>query len=192
MLERLREIGYRSISPVVSLAINLKISPNQISFLSFISTVIASFLLYYSSLISYIIAPLFIILDGLLDIVDGEVARKIGKETNCGDFLDHSLDRYKDTILIIGITGGIGEWKLGFFALSGILLTAYMGTGAQAIGQKRMYAGILTRSDFLAILTITPLLQLINTISLKIALILISIGGILTAIQRFIGVWRSF
>ncbi len=101
-----------------------------------------------------------VILSGFWDAVDGEVARRTGRASVRGDFLDHVLDRYADLFLLLGIAAsGFVDPALALLALVSLLLTSYMGTQAQAVGQGRMYGGIVGRADRLVILAVACVLQ---------------------------------
>ena len=101
-----------------------------------------------------------IFLSGLFDVLDGEVARSTGKASVRGDFLDHVLDRYADVILVVGIAiSGYANPILALFALVSLLLTSYMGTQAQAVGQGRLYRGLLSRADRLVVLMVATFLE---------------------------------
>ncbi len=103
---------------------------------------------------------LAIFLAGLFDVLDGEVARATGKASVRGDFLDHVLDRYADIILVLGIAvSGFVNPVLALFALVSLLLTSYMGTQAQAVGQGRLYSGLLSRADRLVVLIVATFLE---------------------------------
>jgi archaetidylinositol phosphate synthase len=101
-----------------------------------------------------------IFLSGLFDVLDGEVARATGRASVRGDFLDHVLDRYADVLLLVGIAvSGYVYPLLALFALVSLLLTSYMGTQAQAVGQGRLYRGLLSRADRLVVLTLAAFLE---------------------------------
>ncbi|HUZ79789.1 MAG TPA: CDP-alcohol phosphatidyltransferase family protein [Thermoplasmata archaeon] len=101
-----------------------------------------------------------ILLGGLFDALDGYVARRNGTMSVRGDVLDHVLDRYSDVALLIGIAiSGYANPFLALLALVSLLLVSYMGTQAQAVGQGRLYAGILSRSDRLVILAVATFLE---------------------------------
>lgn len=189
VLTRFKPIAVHFTSPLVSKVQNFGFSANQISIIGFLIILVGSFLFYINL---YIIASFFIGFGGILDIVDGELARK-NNESKRGDFLDHSLDRFSDVMILLGITAGIGSWIFGTFAILGTLLTSYIGTQAQAVGQERVYAGILGRADRLALKFIGGLIHpFISSISvLEIILILIAVLGNLTALQRFRSTWKK-
>ncbi len=131
-----------------------------------------------------------------MDAIDGKVARLRGISSNRGDFLDHLIDRYADMIIIIGISlSPYSTPLIGLFALSGVFMTSYVGTQAQAVGVGRIYGGILGRADRLVILMLLPIIQFFwwgyyFSISSWI-LILFAVLGHITAIQRIFSAWKS-
>ncbi len=148
---------------------------------------------------------MLILLSGLFDAVDGKVARLTGKSSRRGDFVDHVLDRYSDLILIGAV--GVSSWSdpvLGLLALSGVLLTSYMGTQAQAVGAGRNYGGLLGRADRMVLLIAVPLVQAlimalgysyftIGSYAITIfdlMLIWFAVVGHLTAIQRAVSTYK--
>ena len=101
-----------------------------------------------------------VFLNGVFDVLDGAVARLRGTASKRGDLLDHVVDRYADVILLLGfIFSAYGNLVLGLFAMTGVLLTSYMGTQAQALGGKRKYAGWLTRADRILVMTLVAGVQ---------------------------------
>jgi len=95
---------------------------------------------------------------------------------------------------------------VGTLALLGVLLTSYMGTQAQAVGQGRAYGGVLGRADRLVLLFLGGVIQAIVAPSggmligagilsfgpLEWFMILFAILGHATALQRAISIWRGF
>jgi len=136
---------------------------------------------------------------GFLDGLDGKVARLAGIADRRGDFLDHVLDRYADMLMIGGVA--VSAWcspYLGMMALIGVLLTSYMGTQAQAVGAKRMYAGLLGRADRIVLSFLIPLVQMVMVLlghssiellgiefnAFEVMMLWFAVVGNLTAIQR--------
>ena len=178
------------------------LNPDLFSWLSLLFAALAGIILYYSTptqeLTNYylFIAVLFIFLNGLFDALDGKIAKLTNKTSPRGDFLDHTIDRYADVLILTGLT--LSPWtrpSIGLLAIIGVLLTSYMGTQAQAVGQPRNYRGLLGRADRLALLITIPLIQHITlrypitlpyqlTI-IELMLIYFAIIGNLTALQRF-------
>jgi len=172
-------------------------NPNSISWISLIFAFIAGLFFFLGSFY-LLLASLSLIISALLDAIDGKVARMKGVASKKGDFLDHILDRYSDTAIIIGIAlSSYVHWYYALFALTGIFFTSYAGTQAQAITGKRDYGGILGRADRLLIFIIMPVVQYFLPVyfySLSFSdmvLILIGTLGNITAIQRSFRAWRS-
>jgi archaetidylinositol phosphate synthase len=117
-------------------------------------------LVRWSTPLLFLPVAVAIFLAGLFDVLDGEVARATGRASVRGDFLDHVLDRYADVILVVGIAlSGYVNPLLALFALVSLLLTSYMGTQAQAVGQGRLYGGLLSRADRLIVLVAATFLE---------------------------------
>jgi archaetidylinositol phosphate synthase len=103
---------------------------------------------------------LLVFASGLFDVIDGEVARTTGRTSARGDFLDHVFDRYADVLIVVGIAvSGYANPILALLALVSLLLTSYMGTQAQAVGQGRAYGGLLSRADRLVVLALATFLE---------------------------------
>jgi len=200
-----------NIDPILSVIAKrfLKINPNALTWISLIFAVIAGLFFYLSSpeleLINYYLigAALFIFLNGLFDAIDGKVAKLNNSASKMGDFLDHAIDRYADVFIVGGLA--LSPWcdtRIGLLAISGMLLTSYMGTQAQAIGYKRVYSGLLGRADRLVLLMIAPIIQHIllqydfqmpfDLSLLEWVLIYFAVMGNITAIQRFYSTLRWF
>ncbi len=103
---------------------------------------------------------ILVFFSGLFDVLDGEVARTSGRASVRGDFLDHVFDRYADVFIVLGIAvSSYANPLLALLALVSLLLTSYMGTQAQAVGQGRFYAGLLSRADRLVVLALAAFLE---------------------------------
>ncbi|MCI4434425.1 MAG: CDP-alcohol phosphatidyltransferase family protein [Thermoplasmata archaeon] len=173
------------------------LEPNTISIFSLILAAISGLFLYLGN-IFLIFASISIIISSMLDAIDGKVARVLGKASKKGDFIDHMIDRYSDTFIVLGFTfSSYVHWYTGLFAFTGIFFTSYAGTQAQAVLGKRDYGGILGRADRLVIFIILPLLQFFIPIKFygfsisDIFLILIGILGNITALQRLFRALRN-
>jgi hypothetical protein len=104
--------------------------------------------------------------------------------------------------MIIGLAAGSNDYALGFAAVTGVLMTSYLGTQIQAVGLGREYGGLVGRADRLALIGITGVLAAMTTLptvptrylGLSVIgwlLLFFAIVGHLTAIQRFWGAWSD-
>ena len=143
-------------------------APSRLSWLALsllVAAAVLAALVRWSSPLLFLPVAALIFLGGTFDVIDGEVARRTHRSSLRGDFLDHVLDRYADVVLLLGIAlSSYVNPILALLALVSLLLTSYMGTQAQAVGQGRLYAGLLTRADRIVLLSLAALLEFLWTL----------------------------
>lgn len=185
----------------------IHVNPNAVSWTAFVAAVGAGIAFYLGDRGFLGVALLLILVNSYLDALDGKIAKMAGKASARGDFLDHVLDRYADVFMLGGVAFNAmySRLSVGTLALLGVLLTSYMGTQAQAVGQGRAYGGILGRADRLVLLFVGGLIQWIVAPSggVQIGVGVISFGplewfmvlfaalGNVTAAQRAVKIWRG-
>ena len=112
-----------------------------------------------------------------------------------GDF-DLDVSR-ADIVVVAGLAAGIERYALGLAAVTGVLMTSYLGTQAQAVGLDRVYGGLLGRADRLALVGVVtgiaafvqpplPELSLVGWL-----LVVFAVVGHVTAVQRFYHAMRG-
>jgi len=204
-LDQYRARAERVLDPFVRWCVRLGLTPDGISALAFLLALAAGgcYLLAAEFRALYLVGAVLVAGNGALDLLDGAVARETGVASPAGDLLDHVLDRYADIALLVGLAGGVSRWGLGLAAVTGVLMTSYLGTQAQAVGLDRVYGGAVGRADRLAIVgVVTGLLGLaalagFGPVSVggvgAVALLLgfFAVVGHLTALQRFYGAVRA-
>ncbi len=198
-LDRLRPLADRMLAPFVAGAARIGLTPNGISVLAFVLAAGAgvSFTLASRDPLLYLLGAVLVFLNGWLDLLDGALARELAVESRGGDLLDHVLDRYADIVIIVGLAGGIDEWILGIAAVTGVLMTSYLGTQAQAVDLDRVYGGLLGRADRLALVGITTGIAAFVTQTVGPfgpvgwLLVVFAVVGHLTALQRFYYAMRA-
>lgn len=112
------------------------ITPNQISWLSGgLGGLVAGWFIIQKH---YFIAVLFIILSGILDCLDGDLARERGIASSEGDILDSVIDRYVDFLLISAlILISPNNYLIpGLLALLGTTLVPYIRARSEAEGKS--------------------------------------------------------
>ncbi|MFW9878884.1 MAG: CDP-alcohol phosphatidyltransferase family protein [Candidatus Thorarchaeota archaeon] len=163
---RQKEISIRYIERPVEFLIKHNITPNTISFIGFVCSIVASLLnalfgLYFSIYLSWII-PVIMGIGGAMDLFDGEVARRTGNETQAGAFLDSNLDRLSDAICILGlIYGGLLSFLLGYIILFLILMISYIRSRAENEGVNMKGIGIMERAERILFLLFMIIIELI-------------------------------
>ena len=192
-LDKFRPLADRALGPFVSAAKVAGLSPNGVSVIAFLLALGAGgvYAVAAREPLLYLGGAVLVFLNGWLDIVDGALARELDIASSGGDLLDHVLDRYADIGIIVGLAAGVSQWELGIAAVTGVLMTSYLGTQAQAVGLDRVYGGLVGRADRLAIIGVVTAVAAFTTVEVAgyslVALLLVffAVVGHLTAIQRF-------
>jgi archaetidylinositol phosphate synthase len=195
MLDYLRPHATALFRPFVKISIMVGLTPNSCTIIAFIGSILAGVAFYLGETS---IGVLMVFVNAFFDAIDGAIAREQGVASQKGDFLDHALDRYADIFIITGVfAGGYAPWEIGVLALTGVLMASYLGTQAQAVGVGRFYGGILGRADRLVLLMVVGGVDLLFPAGvygmsyLGWLLLVFGILGHITAIQRFVHVWRQ-
>lgn len=181
--------------PLVSIAIKCRLTPNFFTIAALVASAAAGLLFWQNLLLLGVIA---VALNAFCDAMDGAVAREMKTQSKRGDFLDHAVDRYADIFIICGLfAGGLVPWPIGVFALTGVLMSSYLGTQAQAVGVGRYYGGLLGRADRLVLIMVVGIVELLLPMMfyglswIGWMLVLFGIFGHFTAFQRFAYVWAK-
>jgi CDP-diacylglycerol--glycerol-3-phosphate 3-phosphatidyltransferase len=134
---------------------------------------------------------LIVILAGLFDMLDGEVARVSRSVTRFGAFLDSVIDRYSDVILLQGLMVWYArEQRLGYVVLVGIvfmgtLLTSYAKARAESL-ITTCKVGFMERPERIVLLIIGGL-----TNRMEAVLWVLAILGNWTVIDRIYYTWKE-
>lgn len=134
--------------------VNFNITPNQISFFSFVLSMIAAGFFavgnYWFLALGGIIAQFASIIDGS----DGEVARLKYLSSDYGAWFDAVLDRYADAFLLFGLTWyvysqDLSPWALGigFLAIIGSFMLSYTADKYDKLMKKRIQKGMRMGRD---------------------------------------------
>jgi phosphatidylglycerophosphate synthase len=128
------EIGYWIISPVARALASLHVSPNQVSWLSFGFGALAGLFLARGH---FGFGAMCATICGLLDSVDGMVARLSGVASDAGEVLDAAIDRYVEFFFLAGLAIYYREQPalqlLALMALLGSFMVSYSTTKAEAL-----------------------------------------------------------
>ncbi|MFT4040034.1 MAG: CDP-alcohol phosphatidyltransferase family protein [Thermomicrobiales bacterium] len=166
----------------------LGLTPNMITTIGVLLSIVVAVVIGSGYLIAG--GLLFLIASGF-DMLDGAVARAAGAVTKFGGFLDSTLDRYSETIVLAGVLYYLLETPdaktgalLVFAATTGSLLISYARARAEAAGFHAS-VGLLARPERVVILAVGLFIgQLLP------ALWILAIGTHLTVLMRIFHVWR--
>ena len=125
------------------------------------------------------------------DMLDGAVARASGTVTRFGGFLDSTIDRYSEAVVLGGVllyVLGTSDYWLGtllvFTATIGSIMISYARARAEAAGWKAS-VGLLARPERVVVLAVGLLTGYVIP-----ALWILAIGTQLTVVTRMAHVWR--
>lgn len=143
----------------------------------------------------FFIGGLFLLASGLCDVLDGSLARRENKVSSFGAFIDSTGDRvtelmYYGAIILFFSSGGHTSKSaivLSLVALGGSFLTSYTRARSEGLGIP-CTVGMLERPERLAILVVG---LLFGSRALFVALIILSVLTVYTAIQRVAHVKKS-
>lgn len=192
-LDAFRPLADRMIEPLVAGAKRVGLTPNGVSILALVAAGASGVTFYLAGdqQLLYLVGAFLVFVNGVLDLVDGGLARELETASPAGDLLDHVLDRYADILIIAGLAAGMAEYALGFAAVTGVLMTSYLGTQAQAVDLDRVYGGVLGRADRLALTGFVTAVAAFfsgTTAGLTVVgwlLVIFAVVGHVTALQRF-------
>jgi len=129
--------------------VKFNITPNQISFVSFLISVVAAGLFAFGGYLALALGGVFAQFASVLDGSDGEVARLKFKSSDFGGWFDAVLDRYADAFLLFGLTwhllanqGSSFVLFIGFMAIIGSFMLSYTADKYDNLMRERVTAGV--------------------------------------------------
>jgi len=138
-----------------------------------------------------ITAGLVWLVSGVLDLLDGAMARLHRQASEFGAFLDSTLDRVSEGLLLAAVTyrfaaeGAPGFAALTVFALLGSILVSYTRARAEALGAS-CKAGIAARGERVVLLAAGLLFGLLEPVIVVLAAL-----SWVTVAQRIARTWRE-
>ena len=173
--------------------IESRLTPNAISLMGLVGNLVAAFLVTQRL---FFLAGIAFILGSVMDTMDGRYSRMSGKGTLFGAFLDSTLDRIEEGIVLAAVAGYFAATGQDFaaamcvVAVLGSLMVSYTRARAEALGVE-CKVGLATRPVRVVILSVGLVFAkgagLGDFELLAPAVYLIAVLTIVTTIQR---VWH--
>jgi len=164
------------------------VNPNLLTVVGTLVSVAAAIALAFGH---FVAGGLLLLAGGFFDLVDGVVARHFQSSTPFGAFLDSTMDRLVDMVVLLGIVlhyGGQGQ--PGVVLLAGIvLISSVMTSYAKARAEQfvsELRGGIFERGERIVLLALGALSSFMVPI-----LWVLAIGTTFTVIQRFASAYRE-
>ncbi len=170
-----------------------RVTPNVVTLIGFLG-VCASAALAIDRL--WVPAALVFVVFGLVDSLDGTLARYQGTESEFGAFWDSTLDRLAEGVII----GAIGvvmaqdgrEWFVAaaFAALTGSFMVSYARARAEGLGVEGISAGLMGRPERLVLIGTGLFLGSVGDV-LPVILVILAAVSLMTAFHRVWLVWLA-
>jgi archaetidylinositol phosphate synthase len=157
-----------------------KLSPNFWTVVGFLFAVLAGFLYALYPSRPYI-AAVSIVASGFFDVLDGAVARVMGRVSKAGSFNDSTLDRVAEVAIYAGIVyGGYTSSLLVLLALSFSLLVSYTRAKGDSLFVTLSGVGIGERAERLIALIFFSVIGYV-----WIGVIVVLVLALITFFQRY-------
>lgn len=164
-----QQFAYGVLNPLIKLMIKLGITPNMITFLGFGLNIAAAIIFVAGAEASertdhrYVAwGGLVILLAGLMDMVDGRLARIGGMANPYGALFDSVLDRYSEMVMFLGICYYLVSQDyffsslFAFIAMIGSIMVSYTRARAEGLGVN-CSVGLMQRPERILIIGISAL-----------------------------------
>ena len=181
----------RLIDPVANWLVRRKVHPNSITIFGTVCTVIGGVIYAMGHIRT---GGWFLSITALFDVLDGTVARRSGRSSTFGAFLDSTLDRLADGFVLGGLAvfyatstqhGSIRLMITALLGLMGAFLTSYTRARAEALGLDAK-VGIMQRPERVVLMAAPQALfgLFFDGWALAIIVVTLTVTAWITVIQR--------
>jgi CDP-diacylglycerol---glycerol-3-phosphate 3-phosphatidyltransferase len=180
------------------------VTPNTLTVIGLLLSIVTAVVLSQGFLLA---GGLLVLFAGIFDMFDGAMARVSNTATTFGAFIDSTLDRYSESIILFGLLYYAlqrpmlyaalwpftpeQQWMIAliFIAAVGSLMVSYAKARAEGLGLE-CKTGLLARPERVVILAIGLLFSAFFPAALIWALALLAIFSNVTAVERIVYVWH--
>jgi phosphatidylglycerophosphate synthase len=187
------------IGPIERFVVALRLTPNQVTLTALICCAAAAVSIGTGHMAT---AGWLYVCAGMLDVLDGRVARATNRASKAGAFLDSVTDRWGELLVFTGFAWFLRDsyWLLAvMLAATGSVMVSYARARAEGLGID-LTDGIMQRSERMTIVSIGTLITAWFNAApdtrhygvhvMGVALLLCGVGATGTAISRFVQGYR--
>jgi CDP-diacylglycerol--glycerol-3-phosphate 3-phosphatidyltransferase len=185
--QKARDVSRPTLEAIGKTLARWNVSPDWVTYLGLVLTAGVAVLAGLGEIrwagVAYVFAA-------VCDALDGTLARVSGKGSRFGAFLDSTIDRFEESIVLLGLVvyyaraGGQWEPALVLVVTVTSLMVSYTRARAEALDVE-CKVGFMTRPPRVVILIAGMILN-----QVVIALILVGAGSLITSFQRMLHVWQ--
>jgi phosphatidylglycerophosphate synthase len=165
-----QQLVYKIINPLINGLIKAGITPNMITVLGLVINILATVILIYGAELgerndhTYVAwGGVTILLAGLMDMIDGRLARMGNMANPYGALFDSVLDRYSEMVMFLGICYYLITYDyflsslFAFIAMIGSIMVSYTRARAEGLGVN-CSVGMMQRPERILIIGITAII----------------------------------
>ena len=176
-----------TVQSIVKPLAGIGVTPNHVTALGVLVACLTAWLYWTwgGDRLRLVVAAVTLLLSGLLDAVDGVLARSSGNASRFGGFLDSVADRYSDALAFSGLVlGGLCDAWVGLAALVGSFMVSYCRSRAEAEGVKMAGVGLAERAERMLLLAALSLASYWWLPALNVGVAVLAALAHLTVVQR--------
>jgi CDP-diacylglycerol--glycerol-3-phosphate 3-phosphatidyltransferase len=190
---RIQQYARRVAEVIVWPLARIGMTPNMATLLGLLLNALAAAIIAFGSLR---VGGVMLLFAGLFDMVDGALARIRNQKTTFGAFLDSTLDRYSEGIVLLGVvlfalsihTSTVRTWivVLAYIAALSSQMVSYARARAEGLGMS-LKSGLMARPE--RVLVLGAGLIIGGESWLVWTLAFLAVTSTFTAVQRIVTVW---
>lgn len=183
MIEKIKDDVAEILEPSTQFLVEKQFAPDWLTLIGFVFNVGAAVLFGFGY---YFWAGLTVLVAGIFDLLDGQVARKGKTASKFGALLDSAVDRYSEIFIWFGIAvsfiraNDLWTSSAVFFALAGSLMVSYVRARIEGLGGE-CKVGFMQRPERIIAIGVGAL---VGEIGLSVAVWAIALLGNFTAMER--------
>ncbi len=185
LIKQIKPVFEEKVSPIVQILNKINVSPNLLTVSGVLFIAIGSYFLYLGN---FIVAGLFLTIGNLCDALDGALARRFGKTSVFGAFLDSVVDRISDFLPLIALALVYKENTFYLLLILVAIVSSFMVSYTRARGEGlgiKCTVGVLERAERSIVLIVFTFLHIPI-----LAVIIIALGSLITTFQRIQCVYK--
>lgn len=183
MNETTKRHGRRLLGPLVNALVSKRVSPTTVTLLGLPLSVGAG---YFFATGRFVLGGVLAALVGLCDTLDGELSRRTGTASPLGAFIDSTVDRLSESLVLVGLYWYYRDSWFGLLAIVALVfsfMVSYVRARAEGVGRE-CKVGLFERPVRVLVLLFGAFV--LGRTWMPAAIGVIALGSFITAIQRII------
>ena len=183
MNEKTKQRGRRLLRPLVSLLAAMRVSATAVTIVGLPLSIGAGYLFATGR---FTWGGVLAALVGLCDTLDGELSRRTGKASALGAFVDSTVDRLSESLVLVGLYWYYRDSWFGLLAVVALvfsLMVSYVRARAEGVGRE-CKVGFFERPVRVLVLLFGAFV--LGRTWMPVALGVIALGSLITVVQRIV------